>query len=44
MNTRKKNNLFAGKYLLYLPKEEKLKRIINQDRISFEVDLENKNP
>lgn len=33
-----KNNLFASKYLLYLPKEEELKQIINQDRIRFELD------
>jgi hypothetical protein len=32
-----KNNLFASKYLLYLPKEE-LKQIIDQDRIRFELD------
>ncbi len=39
-----KNNLFASKYLLYLPKEEELKQIIDQDRIRFELDQENKNP
>jgi len=33
-----KNNLFASKYLLYLPKEEELKHIIDQDRIRFELD------
>ena len=33
-----KNNLFASKYLLYLPKEEELKQIIDQDRIRFELD------
>lgn len=33
-----KNNLFATKYLLYLPKEEELKNIIDQDRIRFELD------
>ncbi len=33
-----KNNLFASKYLLYLPKEEELKQLIDQDRIRFEVD------
>lgn len=38
-----KNNLFASKYLLYLPKEEELKQIIDQDRIRFELDKENKN-
>ena len=37
-----KNNLFASKYLLYLPKEEELKQIIDQDRIRFELDQENK--
>ncbi|OCA78224.1 hypothetical protein BBH99_09185 [Chryseobacterium contaminans] len=39
-----KNNLFASKYLLYLPKEEELKQIIDQDRIRFELDQDNKNP
>lgn len=38
-----KNNLFASKYLLYLPKEEELKQIIDQDRIRFELDQENNN-
>lgn len=39
-----KNNLFASKYLLYLPKEEELKQIIDQDRIRFELEQEeNKN-
>lgn len=33
-----KNNLFASKYLLYLPKEEELKQLIEQDRINFELD------
>jgi hypothetical protein len=37
-----KNNLFAGKYLLYLPKEEELKQIIDQDRIRFELDQKDK--
>ncbi|KFC18754.1 YhcG family protein [Chryseobacterium sp. FH1] len=37
-----KNNLFASKYLLYLPKEEELKRIIDQDRIRFELEQEDK--
>jgi predicted nuclease of restriction endonuclease-like (RecB) superfamily len=32
-----KNNLFASKYLLYLPKEEELKKIIEQDRMRFEL-------
>ncbi|MBB4807881.1 putative nuclease of restriction endonuclease-like (RecB) superfamily [Chryseobacterium defluvii] len=36
-----KNNLFASKYLLYLPKEEELKQIIDQDRIRFELDRDN---
>jgi predicted nuclease of restriction endonuclease-like (RecB) superfamily len=36
-----KNNLFATKYLLYLPKEEELKQIIEQDRIRFELDKTN---
>ncbi len=35
-----KNNLFASKYLLYLPKEEELKQIIEQDRLRFELDKE----
>ncbi|WP_300685768.1 PDDEXK nuclease domain-containing protein [Chryseobacterium sp.] len=39
-----KNNLFANKYLLYLPKEEELKQIIDQDRIRFELDQKDKNP
>jgi len=40
-----KNNLFASKYLLYLPKEEELKQIIDQDRIRFELDQQDyKNP
>ncbi|MDX1904697.1 MAG: PDDEXK nuclease domain-containing protein [Thermonemataceae bacterium] len=33
-----KNNLFASKYLLYLPKEEQLKQLIEQDRMNFELD------
>ena len=33
-----KNKLFASNYLLYLPKEETLKRLIDQDRINFELD------
>lgn len=32
-----RNNLFATKYLLYLPKEEELKQIIEQDRLRFEL-------
>ena len=33
-----KNQLFASKYLLYLPKEEELKALIEQDRQRFELD------
>ena len=33
-----KNNLFASKYLLYLPKEEELKQLIEEDRLRFELD------
>ena len=33
-----KNNLFASKYLLLLPKEEELKQIIEQDKLRFELD------
>lgn len=32
-----KNQLFASKYLLYLPKEEELKQLIEQDRLNFEL-------
>lgn len=35
-----KNNLFTSQYMLYMPKEEDLKEIINQDRIRFELDKE----
>ena len=35
-----KNNLFANKYLLYLPKEEDLKNLLEQDRLRFELDNE----
>jgi predicted nuclease of restriction endonuclease-like (RecB) superfamily len=35
-----KNNLFASKYLLYLPKEEELKQLIEQNRLRFELDEE----
>ena len=38
-----KNNLFASKYLLYLPKEEELKQIVNQDKIRFELENEKDN-
>ncbi len=33
-----KHNLFASKYLLYLPKEEELKQLIEQDKLNFELD------
>lgn len=33
-----KNNLFASKYLLYLPKEDELKQIVEQDLLNFELD------
>lgn len=32
------NNLFANKYLLYLPKEEELKKLIEEDRLRFELE------
>jgi len=32
-----KNNLFASKYLMYLPKEEELKALIEEDKIRFEL-------
>ena len=32
-----KNNLFASNYLLYLPKEEELKQLKEQDRLHFEL-------
>lgn len=32
------NQIFASKYLLYLPKEEELKQLIEQDRLNFELD------
>jgi predicted nuclease of restriction endonuclease-like (RecB) superfamily len=38
-----KNHLFASKYLLYLPKEEELKQIIEQDRQLFEMNSEDGN-
>jgi predicted nuclease of restriction endonuclease-like (RecB) superfamily len=34
------NNLFANKYLLYLPKIEELKNLIEQDRLKFELDYD----
>jgi hypothetical protein len=33
-----KNNLFASKYALYLPKVEELKQLIEEDRLRFELD------
>ncbi|MEO6135522.1 MAG: PDDEXK nuclease domain-containing protein [Ginsengibacter sp.] len=33
-----KNNLFASKYMLVLPKEEELKQLIEQDKLRFELD------
>ena len=33
-----KNKLFPSKYLLYLPKEEELKQLIELDRLNFELD------
>jgi predicted nuclease of restriction endonuclease-like (RecB) superfamily len=36
-----KNQLFASKYMLYLPKEEDLKQLIEQDRQKFELDGRN---
>jgi predicted nuclease of restriction endonuclease-like (RecB) superfamily len=36
------NNLFANKYLLYLPKEEQLKKLIEEDRLRFELENEKK--
>jgi len=33
--------LFASKYRLYLPKEEELQQLIEQDRINFEFNHEN---
>jgi predicted nuclease of restriction endonuclease-like (RecB) superfamily len=37
------NNLFASRYLLYLPKEEELKKIIDEDRIRFDLNTEIEN-
>jgi predicted nuclease of restriction endonuclease-like (RecB) superfamily len=31
------SNLFASKYMLYLPKEEELKRLIDEDRVRFDL-------
>lgn len=33
-----RNHLFASNYLLYLPKEDELKELIEQDRLRFELD------
>jgi hypothetical protein len=33
--------LFASKYRLYLPKEEELVQLINEDRINYELNNEN---
>lgn len=33
-----KNNLFASKYLLYLPKEDDLKQLIEEDKLRFNLD------
>ena len=39
-----KNNLYASKYLLILPKEEELKQLIEHDRLKFDLsDNKNKN-
>jgi len=35
-----KNNLFASKYMLYFPKEEELKKLIEEDRLRFEMQTE----
>lgn len=37
-----KNNLFASKYLLYLPSEDQLKELIDQDKIRLELEQEDK--
>ena len=37
------DNLFASKYMLYLPKKEELKEIIEQDKIKFELNKEQNN-
>ncbi|MCL9770694.1 PDDEXK nuclease domain-containing protein [Flavobacterium sp. HXWNR69] len=34
------NKLFASQYMLYMPKEEDLKQIIDQDRIRYELNKE----
>ncbi|MEI6554558.1 MAG: PDDEXK nuclease domain-containing protein [Paludibacter sp.] len=35
-----KNKMFASKYLLYLPKEEELKQLIDEDRVRFDLNKE----
>jgi predicted nuclease of restriction endonuclease-like (RecB) superfamily len=35
------NKLFASQYMLYMPKEDDLKQIIDQDRIRYELDKNN---
>lgn len=35
------SNLFASKYFLYLPKEEELKQLIDEDRVRFDLRQEN---
>ena len=35
------DKLFASQYMLYMPKEEDLKQIIDQDRIRYELDKNN---
>jgi predicted nuclease of restriction endonuclease-like (RecB) superfamily len=35
-----KSQLFASKYLRYLPKEEELKRLVEQDRLNFNLDID----
>lgn len=34
------SNLFASKYMLYLPKEEELKQLIDEDRVRFDLNRE----
>jgi predicted nuclease of restriction endonuclease-like (RecB) superfamily len=35
-----KSQLFASKYLLYLPKEEELKHLVELDRLNFNLDID----
>jgi predicted nuclease of restriction endonuclease-like (RecB) superfamily len=35
-----KSQLFASKYLLYLPKEEELKRLVELDRLNFNLNID----